>query len=103
MAKTVKAQLGNQKTRSYKNLLAAVLIIISAVFPYSHSEAQSVQEAPLSVLQCDNLNRLDQAAMSEKEEWFALRCDSLEAEAVWEQVYGQMTENDLIAGMVIEP
>ncbi|MDO5639274.1 MAG: hypothetical protein Q4G28_05330 [Neisseria sp.] len=82
-------------------MLAGILSLALATFPSSDSEAQSA-EMPLSEFSCQKLNLKRLERMSDKQRIYAAKCDMAEAGLAWEQSYGGLSHDELVAGIVYE-
>ncbi|MDO4906388.1 hypothetical protein [Neisseria sp.] len=82
-------------------VLFSTLTVMAVVFSSGYTEAQSA-EMPLSELGCDKLNTLRITQMSGKQQAFARECAAAEAAQAWEQSYGTLNSENLIAGVVYE-
>lgn len=76
-------------------------LAVSAVLPFSYSEAQS-SDIPLPASVCAEIADLPMSDMSRSEREHAVQCDVFEAADAWEQQYGQLGHQDLIGGVVYE-
>lgn len=86
-----------------KHMGLVVVILAAALFvvPFCYSATQSV-DISLSASECEELASLSLEKMNAKQREFSYQCDFLEASHDWEQQYGSLNENELVAGIVYE-
>ncbi|MBF0803595.1 MULTISPECIES: hypothetical protein [unclassified Neisseria] len=90
-----------QSTQRKGLVLVSTLAAMAAAFSSGHTEAQSA-EMPLSELGCDKLNILRITQMNGKQQVFARECAAAEAAQAWEQSYGALDSESLIASVIYE-
>lgn len=82
-------------------LAVAALALGLAALPVSYSEAQSA-DATFSAHECEKLRNLVWNEMDAQQQNVAQECDMIEASHDWEQQYGGLSEQEMMAGVVYE-
>lgn len=90
-------------TRSRKNTFWVLLALVLGFFalPFGSSEAHEA-DGNLTASECERLGSLSLDQMDGSLLAFAKECDMVEATHDWEQQYGNLNEEEMLAGVVYE-
>jgi hypothetical protein len=82
-------------------LVLTAFVLGFLAFPFSYSQAHQ-SDISVSAQECEQLNNLVLENMNGQQQVFARECDTVEASHDWEQQYGNLNEEELVAGIVYE-